>query len=43
MVLFYRAADIPKDNKALEFKWSERLSDFKRGKENYFDARILFQ
>ncbi|HSI34994.1 MAG TPA: glycoside hydrolase family 5 protein [Tepidisphaeraceae bacterium] len=43
MVMLYRPIDLPKDAKALEFKWSYRLADFKRGKENYFDARILFQ
>jgi hypothetical protein len=43
MVLFYRAVDVPKDTKALELKWKERLSTFKRGKENYFDARIMMQ
>jgi len=43
MVMFYHAIDLPKGTKALEFKWSQRISNFKRGKENYFDARIMFQ
>jgi hypothetical protein len=43
MVVFYRTIDLPKGTKALEFKWSQRVSNFKRGKENYFDARIMFQ
>lgn len=43
MVLYYRTVDLPKDIKAVEFKWSQRVSNFKRGKENYFDARIMFQ
>lgn len=43
MVLFYRAQDVPKDAKALELKWKERLANFKRGKENYHDARIMIQ
>lgn len=43
MVMFYHAIDLPKDTKALEFKWSQRIGNFKRGKENYFDARIMFQ
>jgi endoglucanase len=43
LVMFYHAVDLPKGTKALEFKWSQRISNFKRGKENYFDARIIFQ
>ena len=43
MVLFYRAVDMPANTKAVELKWSQRVSDFKRGKENYFDARIMLQ
>lgn len=43
MVLYYRAVDLPKDTKALELKWKERLANFKRGKENYYDARIMIQ
>lgn len=43
MVLLYRAVDLPKDAKALELKWSQRISNFKRGKDNYFDARFMFQ
>lgn len=40
-VLFYRAVDIPKDTKALELKWRQRITDLKPGKQGWFDARIM--
>jgi hypothetical protein len=43
MVMFFRTVDIPQEVKALEFKWKQRVSNLKKGKENYFDARIVFQ
>ncbi len=43
LVLHYHAVDLPAGVQAVEFKWSQRLSNFKRGKDNYFDARIMMQ
>ena len=42
-VLLYHPIDLPKGAKALDFKWSQRVANLKRGKEGHFDARILFQ
>jgi endoglucanase len=41
MVLLYREIDLPAGTKALELTWKQRVSNFKRGKQNYFDARVL--
>lgn len=43
MVMLYRTVDLPKETRALELKWSQRVSNFKRGKESHFDARIMLQ
>jgi hypothetical protein len=43
VVMLYRQIDLPPNLKALELDWSQRISNFKRGKENYFDARVLLE
>ena len=43
LVLLYREIDLPADVSALELSWSQRVSNFKRGKQNYFDARVLIK
>ena len=43
MVLLYREIDLPAKVPALEFSWSQRVSNFKRGAQNYFDARVLIE
>ena len=43
MVLLYREIDLPADTKALELSWKQRVSNFKRGKQNYFDARMMVE
>ena len=41
MFLIYREMAIPTDVKALELSFRGRCSNFKRGKKNWFDARII--
>ncbi|RYX85189.1 glycoside hydrolase family 5 protein [bacterium] len=43
MVMLYREIDLPANMKALELSWAQRISNFKRGKQNYFDARVLIE
>lgn len=41
MVLYYRLVNLPADAKALEFKWKQRITDLKPGKQAWYDARIM--
>jgi endoglucanase len=41
MVMFYQQIRIPETAKALELKWRMRVSNLKKGKQSWFDARIM--
>ncbi len=41
MVLLYRPVNVPEGTKALELSWRWRISDLKKGKQPWFDARIM--
>ncbi len=41
MVTEYREVKVPAGIKAVELTWKQRLSNFKRGKNSWFDARII--
>ncbi|MDQ3812867.1 MAG: glycoside hydrolase family 5 protein [Armatimonadota bacterium] len=41
MVLTYLPVNIPAGTKALELSWRWRISDLKKGKQSWFDARIM--
>jgi hypothetical protein len=42
-VLLYHKVDLPKDTKALELAWRQRITGLKPGKEAWFDARIMLE
>lgn len=41
MILLYREIKVPAGTKAVELTWKQRVSNLKRGKESWFDARIM--
>jgi endoglucanase len=41
MVMVYRTFDIPAGTQAIELTWRQRISGLKRGKNSWFDARIM--
>jgi hypothetical protein len=41
MVMLYQEVRIPANVKALEMKWRMRVSELKKGKQAWFDARII--
>lgn len=41
MEKYYRRVDLPAGTKALEFKWRQRVTGLKRGKLQYYDARVI--
>lgn len=41
MVMVYRTFDIPAGTQALEMTWRQRVTGLKRGKNSWFDARIM--
>lgn len=41
MVLLYQPINIPEGTKALDLKWRQRVTGLKRGKNSWFDARIM--
>jgi hypothetical protein len=43
MVMYYREVPLPKDAGGLELSWKQRVSDLKKGKEAWFDARIMLE
>lgn len=42
-VLDYREIDLPANVEALELKWRQRVSNFKKGSKPWFDARIMIE
>jgi len=43
MVMIYRQVRIPATVKAVEMSWKQRTSELKKGKQPWFDARIMLQ
>lgn len=43
MVMLYQEIKLPKDVGALKLKWKQRVSDLKKGKNSWFDARIMLE
>ena len=43
MIMLYREIAIPAGTEALELKFRYRLSDFQRGAQSWFDARIMME
>ncbi|MET0263935.1 MAG: glycoside hydrolase family 5 protein [Rariglobus sp.] len=43
MVLMYREIVIPAGVKAIELTWRQRVTGLKRGKQSWFDARIMLE
>ncbi len=42
-VMLYREINLPEGCEALEFSWKQRVSNLKRGKNSWFDARIMME
>lgn len=43
MVMLYQEIKLPADVEALKLKWKQRVSDLKKGKNSWFDARIMLE
>jgi endoglucanase len=43
MVMLYREIPIPAGVEALELTWRQRVTGLKRGKQPYFDARVMLE
>lgn len=43
MVMMYQEIAIPTEVKAIEVKWRHRITGLKRGKNDWFDARIMME
>lgn len=43
MVMLYQEIKLPTDVGALKLKWKQRVSDLKKGKNSWFDARIMLE
>ena len=41
MIMVYREIKVPAGTKAVELSWKQRVSNLKRGKQSWFDARIM--
>lgn len=41
MVMVYRTVDLPPETRAVEMSWRQRVTGLKRGKNSWFDARIM--
>lgn len=42
-VMFYREINLPEGTEALEFNWKQRIIHLKKGKNSWFDARIMME
>ncbi|WFB34637.1 glycoside hydrolase family 5 protein [Kiritimatiellota bacterium B12222] len=42
-VMLYREIRLPEGTEALHFSWKQRVSNLKRGKNSWFDARIMME
>ncbi|WDI39978.1 glycoside hydrolase family 5 protein [Bremerella sp. P1] len=43
MVMLYQEIKLPTNLGALKLKWKQRVSDLKKGKNSWFDARIMLE
>ncbi|PQO33187.1 glycoside hydrolase family 5 [Blastopirellula marina] len=43
MVMLYQEIKLPTDVSALKLTWKQRVSDLKKGKNSWFDARIMLE
>lgn len=43
MVMYYREIALPKGTRALELRWRQRVTGLKRGRQSWFDARLLLE
>lgn len=43
MVMLYQEIKLPTNVGALKLKWKQRVSDLKKGKNSWFDARIMLE
>lgn len=43
MVMLYREIPLPEGTAALELTWRQRVTGLKRGKQSWFDARIMLE
>lgn len=42
-IMLYREIPLPKDARALELTWKQRVTGLKKGKQSWFDARIMME
>ncbi|MEX2382317.1 MAG: hypothetical protein WD490_08040 [Opitutales bacterium] len=40
-VMLYREISLPESTEALAFSWKQQVSNLKKGKNSWFDARIM--